>query len=221
MLNAGLPDTNRGQMKPSWTRLNREQAHAVLNKLSGNRDAVVFSKESTEVAWRSLPFYTNYRIYRLINFATMPTFSMLYLSNGDEFLTVDGTANPIYTANEKDPIRLNEMNVIPYLDFFFSNVQGSEGDVFLIKDPRKMPFMDALTDNQQRSIISTFKPLKVEHNPVQHAYKVSGTLYYGGGLISSTIVVSADGKLSFQEQSLLLTGIHFPHSPYTYYGAEG
>jgi hypothetical protein len=221
MFTSSLADTNRGSMQPSWTRLNREEAHRVLDKLKGHRDAVVFSKEATEVAWRSLPFYTNYRLYRLINYATMPTFSMMYMSNGEEFLSMDGTANPIYTVNEKDGIRLNEMNVIPYLDFFFSNVQGSEGDVFLIKDPRKMPFMDSLTEQQQQGVIANFKPLKVTHDTVMHNFKVSGTLYYGGGLISSTIVVTPDGKLSFQDQNLLLTGIHFPYSPYSQHWIEG
>jgi hypothetical protein len=213
MLKASLNDANRGSMHPTWTRLNREQAHAVLSKLSGSQDAVVFSKEATEVAWRSMPFYTHYRLYRLINFATMPTFSMLYLSNGDEFITIDGTANPIYTVNEKDGIRLNEMNVIPYLDFFFSNVQGSEGDVFLIKDPRRMPFMDSLSDAQRQSVVSQFKPLKVAHDSPQQAYRVNGTLYYGGGLLSATIVVAPDGKISFQDQSLLLSGISMPPHP--------
>ena len=220
MLNSSVVGA-KGNMQPSWTRLNREQAHAVLNKLSGNRDAVVFSKESTEVSWRSMPFYTNYRLYRLINYATMPTFSMMYLSNGDEFITIDGTANPIYTVNEKDGIRLNEMNVIPYLDFFFTNVQGSEGDVFLIKDPRKMPFMDALSDVQQQNVIANFKPLKVTHDTAAHVYKVAGTLYYGGGLISAVIVVSPEGKLAFQEQSLLLSGIHFPYNPHSQHWIEG
>ena len=40
------------------------------------------------MSWRSLPFYNNYRLYRLINYATMPTFSMQYISNGQEFLSV-------------------------------------------------------------------------------------------------------------------------------------
>lgn len=208
-------------MQPSWTRLSREQAHQVLDKLAGNKDAVVFSKEATEVSWRSLPFYSSYKLYRLINYATMPTFSMQYLSNEQEFLTVDGTANPIYTVNEKDGIRLNEMNVIPYLDFFFSNVQGSEGDIFLIKDPRRMPFLDSLTEGQQQSVISSFRPLKVAYDAALHVHRVSGTIYYGGGLISATILVSPDGKLDFQEQSLLLTGIHFPYSPYSQHWLEG
>lgn len=193
----------------------------VLGKLSGHRDAVVFSKEATEVSWRSLPFYSNYKLYRLVNYATMPTFSMMYLSNDDEFISIDGTANPIYAVNEKDPIRLNEMNVIPYLDFFFSNVQGSEGDIFLIKDPRKMPFLESLSENQQQSVINSFKPLKVSADADGAGYKVHGTIYYGGGLISSTIQVTADGKLAFHDQNLLLTGIHFPYSPYSQNWLEG
>lgn len=221
MINQDSAASSRFSMQPSWTRLAREQAHQVLNKLSGHKDAVVFSKEATEVSWRSLPFYNNYRLYRLINYATMPTFSMMYLSNGEEFISVDGTANPIYTVNEKDGIRLNEMNVIPYLDFFFSNVQGSEGDVFLIKDPRKMPFIDSLSEGQQQSVISSFRPLKVAYDAAQHAHLVSGTIYYGGGLISATILITHDGKLAFTEQSLLLTGIHFPYSPYSQSWLDG
>lgn len=208
-------------MQQIWTQLNHREAHEVLDKLVAHKDSVVFSKETTEVSWRTLPFYTHYRLYRLINYATMPTFSMPYLSNGEEFIAIDGTANPIYAVNAKDPVRLNEMNVIPYLDFFFSNVQGSEGDVFLIKNPRKMPFMDSLSENQQQSVISTFKPLHIANDVTAGLYKVSGTIYYGGGLISATIAVDHSGKITFQDQNLLLSGIYFPYSPYGQQWLEG
>jgi hypothetical protein len=208
-------------MQPLWTRLNREDAHRVLDHLSGTRDAVVFSKEATEVSWRTLPFYSTYKHYRLVNYATMPTFSLTYLSNGEDFITLDGTANPIYTVNEKDPIRLNEMNAVAYLDFFFANVQGSEGDVFLIKDPKKLPFISALTKEQREIVITSFKPLQVSQNAAANVFRVNGTLYYGGGLISSTILLTDDGKLSFQDQSLLLNGIYFPYSPNSQAWLEG
>lgn len=208
-------------MHPSWTRLNREQANEVLDKLSGHRDAVVFSKDVTEVSWRNVPFYTHYKVFRLVNYATMPTFSMTYLSNGEDYIALDGTANPIYTVNDKNPIQLHQNNVIAYLDFFFANVQGSEGDVFIIKDPSRTPFMRALSPNQQQSVTSGFKPLQVTPDPESNSYKVTGTLYYGGGLIRAVIIVTRDGKLSFQEQHLLLTGLHFPHAPYTQQWLEG
>lgn len=208
-------------MQPLWTRLAKADAHRVLDHLSGSRDAVVFSKEATEVSWRTLPFYSRYKHYRLVNYATMPTFSLTYLSDGEEFITLDGTANPIYTVNEKDPIRLNEMNTVAYLDFFFANVQGSEGDVFLIKDPKKLPFISALTKEQREIVITNFKPLQVSQNAAANVFRVHGTLYYGGGLISSTILVTEDGKLSFQDQTLLLNGIYFPYSPNSQAWMEG
>jgi hypothetical protein len=205
----------------AWIRLNREQSQRVLNQLSAHKDAVVFSPDVTEVCWRPLPFYTDYRLYRLTNYATMPTFTLSYISNGDIYIALDGTANPIYTANDKDPVKLDETNVIPYLEFFFSHVQGSEGDVFLIKDPQRMPFMSTLSLAQQQSIIRSFKPIAVSADHAHHTCRVSGTLHYGGGLLAATIVVSHDGKILFQDQSLLLTGIHFPDSPYTPAWIEG
>lgn len=168
---------------------------------------------------RRLPFYASFYLCRLVNYATMPTFSMYYITNGAEFYPLDGTPNPIYTANEKDPIRLNDKNVLGYLDFFFNNVQGSEGDVFLIKDPATMPLLNSLPENQQKGVINTFKPIHVSAEGSN--LKVTGTMYYGGGLIASTILISSDGKIGFQDQSLLMSGIYFPHNPYAEAWLEG
>jgi len=205
---------------PQWTRLDRDSAHRVLEHLSASSDAIVFSKSVTEVSWRALPFYTNYRLYRLVNYATMPTFTMLYLSNDEEFIAIDGTQAPIYAVNRKDPIHLTEINVVPYLEFFFANVQGGEGDVFLIKDPAAMPFMDILAVEQQQSIIGCFRALRIAADPMRNL-EVSATVYYGGSLVSATILVTSEGKISFHDQSLLLSGIHFPESPYAQTWLEG
>lgn len=202
-------------MQPGWTRLKREEAYQVLDRLSGSRDAIVFSREATEVACRELPFYSTYKLYRLINYATMPTFSMTYLSNGIEFISIDGTAHPIYAVNDKAPLRLNSDNLITYLEFFFSSVQGSEGDIFLIRDIDKMPFYSSLSASQQSSIKTNFRPLNVTAEMAQGPFRTSGTIYYGGGLLAATIATQANGRLSFENQQLLLTGIHFPYSPYS------
>ncbi|MCK4945113.1 MAG: hypothetical protein KAI61_02910 [Alphaproteobacteria bacterium] len=208
-------------VQPQWTKLNREQAQRVLRLLSNHKDAVVFSQELTGVSWRGLSFYADYRLYRLVNYATMPTFTMTYLSNGSEYISLDGTANPIYTVNEKDPLRLDNLNVIPYLEFFFSYVQGSEGDVSLIKDPYEINFMEGMDSVQQQSVIDNFKSLKILSCTTENSYKISGTLYYGGALITSTILIMPDGKISFQDQSLLLSGIPFQESPYRQAWIEG
>lgn len=208
-------------MAQNWTRLDKEQARHVLNKIGSQPNAMLFTQETTEVSVCALPFYKSYKLYKASNYATMPIFTLLYLSNGMEFVPIDGTANPIYLVNDKDRIQLSERTVIPYLDFFFAHVQGSEGDVYIIKDPRKMPFLDSFSQVQQRSVIGCFKPLTIVSDPVSRSYNVSGTIYYGGGLIASTIKVAHDGKLSFLDQSMLMSGIHFPQSPYRQEWLEG
>ncbi len=207
--------------QPQWIRMNREQAGRVLNQLSSRDDALVFSRDATEVAWRSLAFFSNYRLCRLTNYATMPTFTMTYLTDGTEYIALDGTANPIYTADEKDPLLLTEENVLPYIEFFFSHVQGSEGEVFLIRDPGKMPFLDSFTDAQQQGVMQNFKPVGVTFDAHRGAYRIEATLHYGGVLMSAAIIVMKDGKISFEDQHLLLSGIHFPDSPYGRNWIEG
>jgi hypothetical protein len=203
-----------------WTRLGREQAQKVLEQLSTRKDAMVFSKEYTEVASCNLPFYTNYFLFRLVNYATMPTFTMTYFSDGTEYTALDGTANPIYTVNEKSPIQLTELNVIDYLEFFFSNVQGSEGDVFLIRNPQQMPFMDTLGPAQQQNVMNNVKPVTVVTDAAQN-FRIRGTLYYGSELITATVLIKPDGKISFLDQVPLMSGLHFPDSPYKQVWAEG
>jgi hypothetical protein len=197
-----------------WIRMNHDQAATVLNQLSRNHGAVAFSRDVTEVSWRGLAFYSNYRLCRLINYATMPVFTMVYLTNGEDYIPLDGTANPIYTADEKDPLMLNEQNVIPYLEFFFSSVQGSDGDVFMVRDPHKIPFIETFNAAQRQSIVDTFRPVSVSFDSAENTYKVRCGIHYGSALLGTTIVVASDGKISFTEQSVLVPGIHFPDSPY-------
>jgi hypothetical protein len=208
-------------MPNNWNRMGREDAWQTLDRLGSRRDAVIFSRETTEVSWRPLPFYGSYRLYRLVNYATMPVFTQYYLSNGIDFFPIDGSAEPVYEANARDRIHLAETTVIPYLDFFFANVQGSEGEVYIIKDPRRMPFIDSLSEEQRQNVVSSFRPLRVWRDEVKDALKVSGTIYYGGSLLSTTISVGADGRLTFEDQGLLLSGIHFPPEPFSQAWLEG
>jgi hypothetical protein len=208
-------------MPNSWNRMGREDAAKTLDRLGTQRDAVIFSRETTEVSWRPLPFYLSYRLYRLINYATMPVFTQYYLSNGTEFFPIDGSAAPIYEANSRDRVKITETTIIPYLDFFFANVQGSEGEVYLVKDPRRMPFLESLSMDQRQGVIGAFRPLKVSRDDAKNLVRVSGTICYGGSLLAATIAVASDGRLTFEDQSLLLSGIHFPPDPLNQSWLEG
>ena len=208
--------------KPDWHRVSREQASAILKKIGSQADSAIFSEQMTEITWSYLPFYSRYRLFRLTNYATLPCFTMDYLGNEEEgvFYALDGLANTIYTVNDCEPVKLTADTVVAYLDFFFSQVRGPDGDIYLIKQPNDLPMLSSLPSNQQKSVLDTHKPLIIDADIIPGEFNINGTLYYDGSLISAVIRVAPTGKLSIHDQMPLLQGIHFPMSPveYTYMG---
>lgn len=198
-----------------WHRLPREQAAEILEKIGASAESAVFSEQLTEVTWRPLPFYNGFKLFRLTNYATLPCFTMDYLGNDTSgvFYALDGLANTIYKVNEQDKVHLSESNVIEYLDFFFEEVRGPDGDIYLIKEPTDLPMLSSLPENQQQSVIDYHRPLQIDSDIMPGEFNINGTLYYDGSLISAMIRVLASGRLSIHNQTLLLQGIHFPMSP--------
>ena len=127
------------------------------------------------------------------------------MGDGEHFVALDGTANPIYTASEQDPLQLAEGSVISYVEFFFSHVQGSEGEIFFVKDPQRAPLLAVARRRSTRDALAEHRPLALQHDPATGSFILRGTLHYGGGLINASVAVDRAGKLSFHDMSVVLT----------------
>lgn len=190
-----------------WNILSKSESQGVLDKVRSADDPMFFSGSMTEVQCAELPFYNKFLLYRVTNYATMPSFTMEYVGDGNTFYVLDGTPDPIYFANKQSPLELNKRNLGAYLDFFFHNVGGPDGDVYLISDPDKAPFMSSLDESQKNRIREKFIPLKVNYQAASAKFIVDCTLYYNGSLVSATISVEADGRLKMMEHNMLLPDI--------------
>ena len=203
-----------------WERLPQEEASVVMRTIGESADSAVFSVHMTEVSRRPLPFYNKFKLYRLINYATMPCFKMDYLGDGEtgHFFPLDGLANTLYDVNDSDQITLTRDTVTPYLDFFFAKVQGPDGDIYLIKSANALPMLNSLPENQQEKIREHFKDIQISETEDQNGFLIQATLFYGGTLLSADILVKKNGQISVDNQKLMLRGIHFPSAPveYTY-----
>jgi len=198
-----------------WIRLDKKDSDKVLSEVDKYIDSAIFSKDMTEVTFRTLPFYTNYKLYMLSNYATMPVFTMLFLSDGNKFIQLNGLSNPIYEANSLDPIHLTEKNLISYLKFFFRYVQGSEGEVFLITDIKKFPHLDILQANKRDEIIKTYEPVEIKLlNSTEIEYSVKALILYGDAIIKTYINLKENGNILFTQQEIITSGINLPGSMY-------
>lgn len=190
-----------------WNTLSKTESQAVLDKIRSADDPMFFSGTMTEVQFAELPFYNKFLLYRVTNYATMPSFTMEYIGDGNAFYVLDGTADPVYFANKQSPLELNKRNIADYLDFFFQHVGGPDGDVYLITSPEKAPFMASLDEGAKARFTEKFVPLKINYQAASDKFIVDCTLYYNGSLVSASIGVENGGRLRMMEHNMLLPDI--------------
>lgn len=202
-----------------WIKLDKKQAKQILTALGDKCNHEVFTDDMTEVSFKTLPFYNNYKIYKLSNYATMPVFTMHFLSNGEEFLQLNGLANPIYEVNAKDPIHLTSKTLIQYLKFFFRYVQGSEGEVFIIQSPKDIPHFRTLPKDKQNEVIKNFIPVKTisdtDEEGIIHTAKAQ--ILYGDAVIDTHINMRENGNIFFSNQNIIADKVHLPKNIYPSY----
>lgn len=198
-------------MHLEWHRLDRDQSQAIIGKVTTERDASMFAPMTSEAQCTKLPFYRNYLLYRVTNYASLPSFSLEYLSDGENFYLLDGSPDPIYFANDRNALVLNRANVLDYLDFFFQNVSGEDGDVFLVRDPNDLPFLESLEPEHQAMIMDNHSPIKIDYDPSTEHITVDTTLYYGGTLLQARLGIDHDGRIQLLDQHML-TQSHTPQN---------
>ncbi|MBU6235817.1 MAG: hypothetical protein KGQ41_08230, partial [Alphaproteobacteria bacterium] len=91
-----------------------------------------------------------------------------------------------------------------YVDFFFKNVTTEEGDIFLIRDPNDLPFMDSLSLDQQFQIRKHYVEPSVEYDRESDMFLVQGVLYFAGVLLKATLTVQPDGIIEISNHAMLM-----------------
>ncbi len=165
-----------------------------------------FSAKSSEARCAKLPFYTNFLLYRLTNHATLPAFSIDFLSDGQQYVYLDGTSQPIYRVNATGDLILNENTVLDYLAFFVHYVPGPEGEILLIDSNKKIFPTGVLDIDRHREMLYTHRDVKIDYDEELKSYKIKIPMYYGGALVKADINLDERGHLDIVDFQMLLKG---------------
>lgn len=192
-------------MHLDWKTLPKEDVGDVLSKVHSKSFDTLFKRDSAvEISYARLPFYNNFRLYRFTTHATMPSLSLEFLSDGQIFYFLDGAPDSIYRANLDDPIKLTQRNALEYLEFFFDRVEGTDGDISLILDPEKSPFLDAVSDQTRKKIAQKYDGMRVSYQVSPEQFTITTPCYFEGSLVEATIAVFPNGSLHLLDSKLLI-----------------
>lgn len=185
-----------------WQRLDRDASIKVIDSVKSDTNAGMFAIGTSEVQRGRLSFYKDYSAYKVTNYASLPSFTFEYLSDGAFFHYMDGTEEPIHTVNDKGVLTLNAQNVIDYLTFYFGHVGSDEGDIIVVNNPHDMPLLDSLDPEAYDAVFS-------HHNPPEVTEKdgkltVETDLYKDSQLVRALIEVTHKGRVSIKDQKMIM-----------------
>lgn len=192
----------------NWQKLERSETAKIIQRVAQTPDGALFSLATSEATAVQLPFYRGFMLVRLTNYATLPSFTLDFLSDGGTFYLLDGSQDPLQKVAARGGLTLNERNVTDYVDFFFRHVTTEEGDIFMIRNLDDLPFMDSLSPDQQDHLRKRHGDIITIYNRNDDTFSVTSDLYFAGVLLKATLNVQADGQIEITNHVMLMGNMH-------------
>lgn len=180
----------------NWNPVEGEELAGFLNQINPVDGKHKVSAETTQVAWRPLPFYDQVAMIRVIdpNWVNKKL-RLYYLTDQGELYRLNGTSPPIHEINAKAPVRITEQNILDYLKFFCFFVRGEEGP-FFIAESMEDPDMPKDLDAQTRTVIEgTIRPASYEGKNEQGFFLCDAVVYYSNALFIANFAVQPGGMI--------------------------
>ncbi len=198
-----------------WQRLDRDNSEHVINSVKSDANDGLFTLGTSEVKRAAASFYKDYYIYKVTNYASLPSFSFQYLSDGKYFSYLDGSEDPIYAVNDKGTLSLTETTVIPYLTFYFEHVSDDNDDIILINNLQDMPLLDSLGPAVYDSVFKHHKPTTVTYDESQDYFSIEADLYMDSQLVRADINVNIKGRVTVTPQKMIMHDVMTTDMPET------
>ena len=153
----------------------------------------------------SLPFYDTYKLYKFTPEGAYPIEWFYALANGQDFLPLDLTNTPLYTAAENQ-FKLDGLNLMSYILLFFDAVSGKHGKFYIVRG------IDEIIWNKEKEVEEKLK-LELESHfeesseveLVNGKYVQSYSMTFKNSLFTATIHIdSKTGLVTLSEEKLVI-----------------
>ncbi len=179
-----------------WNPVTGEELQGFLEQIGPVDGKYRVSPETSQVSWRSLPFYERVVLVRVRDTAwPNKKLTIYYLTAEGNLYRLMGTSPPIHEVNGIAPIKVTEENVLDYLRFFCYFVRGEEGP-FLIAETLDNPDIPKNLDAQTRAVMEgTVRPASYEGRNEQGHFLCEGVVFYSNALFIAHFAIQPTGMI--------------------------
>lgn len=175
----------------------------MIGRVKSAAEAMLFTPVTSEAKCSRLPFFRSFLLYRLTNFSSLPTFSMDFLSNGEDFHYMDGADTAIRHLVSSGELVLTEETVISYLNFYYCYVRLPEGEIILLKNAAEAPDIDLYDEERREALDIIPEGVQIDKDGENGPFRVTAPALYDSSPMEVMITVTADGQVTTSPKRML------------------
>lgn len=179
-----------------------EKLASSVNEAKGSN--IVNAKHCTFIE-TELAFYSEFKLYTLIDSSYTPLIQYYILYNGNLALLLDGTYRSWNYANQLDTIKLSTRNVLEYVRIVLGTIHTQFTSTNLVTSIDDIDFYQMPSLETLQQIESSIKPpvISLKNNE----FTILSCLLEGTILFDCLISVKLSGEISITDKNCILTGI--------------
>jgi len=184
----------------------------------------------TSVQAAALPFYDEFKLYAISD-TTMPAPNTRYLlMKPGDIQAMNWTNEPIYSVNERAPIKLERKTIVSYAKFFFHYVRGQLGRFIIVEKPDEVLWLPNATAQEKQDVNSRLAPVAYKGVGRDNLFTLSATVIFKNALFKTDIKVApydmdvfdpdtsapehfTIGQMKLTNEELLLEELNVPIDP--------
>ncbi len=196
-----------------WEDIDAEDVPRLLADINQHIDGDTFDPNVTTIEKHALPFYADYELLRVIDPEADPVLEKLLIYKEGEAFILNWTNQPIYTANEKAPIHLDEDIAPLYAKFFFDHVRGRHGRFLIIDNADEINWSEEPPEEAKKAIDEMITPVTHIETKESGTMSYSSYMIFKDSLFKANIHVEKDGMVSLSDEALIVEGMPINQDP--------
>lgn len=202
----------------------------LLADIAADISPIALNADKTSVQAAALPFYDEFKLYALSD-GSLPAPNTRYvLYKPGDVSVMNWTNEPIYSVNERAPIKLDRKTAIPYAKFFFHYVRGQLGRFIIVEKPEEVVWLANATDKEKADVAARLMPVTYKGVGRDNLFTLTATVVFKNALFSTDIKIApfemdvfdpainapehfTIGQMKLTNEELLLEELNVPIDP--------
>jgi hypothetical protein len=170
--------------------LDAAAAKKLVEDISSDIAPVKLSPDKITVQVADLVFYDEFKFYMMSDTALPPPNARYILYKPGDVSLMNWTNEPIYSVNERAPIKLDRKTVIPYAKFFFHYVRGQLGRFIIVEKPDEVVWLANANTKEKADVAERLIPVTYKGIGRDNLFTLTATVVFKNALFRTDIKIA-------------------------------